>query len=631
MSHDGPMGQDANTHQQLLPLAQRSREPRLTGPQMAEHARQILRTTFGYNSFRPLQGEVVQAILDRQDVFVLMPTGAGKSLCYQLPALMSDGVTVVVSPLIALMKDQVDALQALGVAATFINSSLPPNEIGRRQAAVARGEVKLVYVAPERLAQPGFLRLLQASEVAAFVVDEAHCISEWGHDFRPEYRQLQQVRQEFPDVPFGAFTATATGRVQADIIDQLSLQDAARFRGSFNRANLYYEVRPKSQTAAQLNAFLRQHAGASGIIYCLARAETERLAAALREQGFNAVAYHAGLTPEERSLRQEAFTRDDVHIVVATIAFGMGIDKPDVRFVVHHDLPKSLEGYYQESGRAGRDGDPSTCLLFYNPFDVQKYEHFINEIESEPVRAAARLQLRQMQEWAETETCRRQQLLAYFDEPFAGQPAPCCDLCSTDRVEIDSTALAVMFLSCVALTGERFGMTYIVDILRGAFDERIQRLHHDTLATYGVGRTHSKEEWLDLARQLIRRGYLVREGEYGVLRFTTKGREVLHDKDAVVGLAAPQKPAPRSSPRAGATNAPDPLFDRLRALRKRLADEIGAPPYVIFHDRVLREIIATRPQREIDLLQISGIGARKAAEFGAIFLDEIKAFEEEHP
>lgn len=600
-----------------------------------ERALSALRSTFGYDSFRPLQGEIVQSILDRRDVFVLMPTGAGKSLCYQLPALLSEGVTVVVSPLIALMKDQVDALQALGVRATFINSSLLPSEVGRRQSAVARGEVRLVYVAPERLMQPGFLRLLATTRVASFVVDEAHCISEWGHDFRPDYRQLRELRQQFPTTPLGAFTATATSRVQADIIEQLGLENAARFYASFNRANLYYDVRPKRQPGPQVTAYLRAHPNLSGIIYCLSRAETERLAAELKGQGFSAAAYHAGLASEERRQRQEAFVRDDVRIIVATIAFGMGIDKADVRFVIHYDIPKSLEGYYQESGRAGRDGDPSDCILFYGSFDVFKYERFINEIESEPVRAAARLQLRKMQEWAETETCRRHQLLAYFDEPFRGQPAPCCDVCGSDRRETDATLPAVMFLSCVALTGQRFGMAYVADVLRGARDDRIQRLHHDELATHGVGRDRSKDEWIDLARQLIRAGYLVREGEYGILRLTTRGQEVLSNQDARVGLVVSQA-RPRRTPRAptsgtqgepGTPARDEPLFERLRALRKRIADENAVPPYVIFHDRVLREMIEQRPRKEIDLLRISGIGARKAAEFGPAFLAEIAAYD----
>ncbi len=390
--------------------------------------RACLKATFGYTSFRPLQEDIVRSILAGRDVFVLMPTGGGKSLCYQLPALLLDGMTVVVSPLIALMKDQVDSLEALGVSATYVNSSLDASEIGRRQAAVARGEVKLLYVAPERLMMPGFLRLLAATGVAFFAIDEAHCISEWGHDFRPEYRELARLRALFPGTALGAFTATATTRVQADIRAQLGLQSAASFRGSFNRPNLFYEVRPKHDAYGQLVRYLRGRDRSSGIVYCQSRARTEQLAAQLSADGFAAVAYHAGLESEERRGRQDAFIKDDVQIVVATIAFGMGIDKPDVRFVVHYDLPKNLEGFYQESGRAGRDGEPADCILFYGPGDAVKHRHFIDEKPSAIERQVALRQLRQMDEWAAGTTCRRRALLAYFDESFDGQAGPCCDV-----------------------------------------------------------------------------------------------------------------------------------------------------------------------------------------------------------
>src|SRR5688500_9476390 len=415
---------------------------------VAEEPRTLetLRRTFGFDSFRPLQGEVVSALLGGKDVFVLLPTGGGKSLCYQLPALLTDGVAVVVSPLIALMKDRVDNLLAMGVKATFINSSLEADEVGRRLRAVERREVKLVYAAPERIMLPQFLDLLGRVTLSFFAIDEAHCISEWGHDFRPEYRELRRLRQLFPDVPIGAFTATATKRVQADIVAQLRLQDAARFVGAFNRANLFDEVRPKEtagQAHSQLMGYLREHEGESGIIYCATRATTEQLAEKLRSEGVAAVAYHGGLENDVRRRRQEAFVRDDVSVMVATIAFGMGIDKPDVRYVVHYDLPKNLEGYYQESGRAGRDGEPSECLLFYSYADALKQEHFIREKEADLDRQVATQQLKQMVDWADGMGCRREALLTYFDETSeidgavtpssrpATYPPPelCCDNC----------------------------------------------------------------------------------------------------------------------------------------------------------------------------------------------------------
>ncbi len=722
-----------------------------------ERVREMLRTTFGYDSFRPLQQEIVETILDRQDVFVLMPTGGGKSLCYQLPALLMNGLTVVVSPLIALMKDQVDSLQMLGVPATFINSSLDPSEIGRRQAAVARGEIKLLYVAPERLTNPGFLSLLANARISLFAIDEAHCISEWGHDFRPEYRELRRVRQQFPAIPFATFTATATTRVHQDIVKQLGLENAASFRGSFNRPNLFYEVRPKRDADRQLVEYLEHRGGGSGIVYCLSRKEVDDVAQMLRGAGFHAVAYHAGLSSNERRQRQEAFARDEADIVVATIAFGMGIDKPDVRFVVHYDMPKNLEGYYQESGRAGRDGDPSDCILFFAASDVAKHEYFIKQKSSEQERAVARDQLRKMADWAESAQCRRRALLAYFDEDFDSQPEPCCDACRSPVATTDSTVLALMFLSCVALTRERFGMTYVVDVLRGGSDERITRARHDQLATYGIGRDRPKEEWLQLARELIRVGYLRRDGEYGILKLTPQGSAVLANQDARVMLTMPERARPKERPSshqgivstpetlggtargsldlflggldpleiaearhlalstaeghiaeaietgtltdidrlvdaktrrlieqtvaelgqgtlmrpikehlgddvtygeiryvlaaqhyesksglsrsasqgfretgAAGRGDPDPhLFERLRNVRKQIADEREVPAYMVFHDSVLRQMSAERPATRPALLQIPGIGERKAEEFGDAFLREIAKYARE--
>ncbi|MHB8574121.1 MAG: DNA helicase RecQ [Dehalococcoidia bacterium] len=605
---------------------------------------ETLRTTFGFDSFRPNQEAIVRAILQRRDVFALMPTGGGKSLCYQLPALLLDGPTVVISPLIALMKDQVDALDALGAPATFINSSLDAREIARRQSAVARGDVKLIYVAPERLSNPGFLRMLQAAKPVCFAVDEAHCISEWGHDFRPEYRELKQLRQWFPGITLAAFTATATARVQADIVEQLGLQRAHRARGSFNRHNLYYDVRPKQDAFGQLTTYLRAHRKASGIIYCQSRKGTETLAERLSAAGFPAAAYHAGLEADERQQRQEAFIRDDVRIIVATIAFGMGIDKPDVRFVVHYDLPKNLEGYYQESGRAGRDSEPSDCILYYSYGDVSKYGRFIYE-KPPAEQLIARQQLKQIADWAANDTCRRWALLAYFDEELQGQEGRCCDVCSRDeraaaRPPTDETAPAKLFLETVGRTGQKFGVAHIAQVLRGARTQRLQQWGHDKLPTFAKGAAMSDAEWRDVARELLREGYLrLAEKEYNAAKLTQRGSDVL-TKGGSVLLHLPDTPTRRGAPPSGVSKRqwcarypdPDPeavpdadLFERLRGLRKRLADERNVPPYVVFSDAVLRAMATRLPTTIEELLAINGIGEHKAQQFGLVFLQEIAA------
>jgi ATP-dependent DNA helicase RecQ len=577
-----------------------------------------LKSVYGYDAFRPLQREIVRSILAGRDAFVLMPTGGGKSLCYQLPALIMDELGVVVSPLIALMKDQVDALQALGVAATFINSSLDPSEIGRRQAAVARGEVKLLYVAPERLVTPAFLQLLLARGVRYFAIDEAHCISEWGHDFRPEYRELAQLRELFPSTPLGAFTATATPRVRADIKSHLRLQRADSFQGSFNRPNLFYEVRPKRSAYSQLLAYLRRRGRDSGIIYCQSRAGTEELATKLRADGLKAVAYHAGLESDERRRRQESFRRDEVQIIVATIAFGMGIDKPDVRFVVHYDLPKNLESYYQESGRAGRDGEPSDCILFYSYGDAAKQRYFIDQKTSASERQVALRQLKQMVDWASGSTCRRRALLEYFDEPLDGQTGPCCDLCRAPAEDVDCTVPVQMLLSCVKRTGERHSVAHVIAVLRGSRRDHVLSAGHDRLSTYGIGRDRSRDDWQRMAAELMRRGYLAWvPGEAGAVKVTDRGHAVLF-KGEQVRLPAPEGGAPDSSPAAQPHRA---LYERLRELRKRLADERGVPPYVVFHDATLGQIATTLPASREGLLRVHGVGERKATDFGAAVLE----------
>ena len=590
----------------------------------------MLKATFGYSQFRPLQENIVRTILSGEDAFVLLPTGGGKSLCYQLPALLMDSMTVVVSPLIALMKDQVDAMTTLGVAATFINSSLASAEISQRQTAVARGVIKLLYVAPERLVTPAFMQLLSATGVSLFAIDEAHCVSEWGHDFRPEYRELRQLRARFPNATYAALTATATPKVQSDIRTQLGLGNAASFQGSFNRGNLYYEVREKQRAFDQIVAYIRQHRDASGIIYCHSRASVESVAERLRTNGIRAAAYHGGMDGSDRQHAQEAFVRDDVQVVVATIAFGMGIDKPDVRFVFHYDMPKNLEGFYQESGRAGRDGDPADCILFYSYGDVAKHRHFIDEKPTPALRNAALSQLQQMADWAESPTCRRVALLNYFDEDFAGQDGRCCDACDAAPTEREDYSVpAQMFLSCIKRTGERFGATYVIDVLRGSQAERIVRFGHDRLSTWGIGKDRPKEEWQYLSRALIRAGHVLQdENDYNALKITQRGYDVLFKGEHIVLPKAPVRTRSSSRGEAAADDStahPD-LFQNLRVLRKQLADDRGVPPYVVFPDTTLRQLAARLPQTPADMLRITGVGQRKLQEFGGEFLVAIRSF-----
>jgi ATP-dependent DNA helicase RecQ len=586
---------------------------------------ETLARTFGFKTFRPLQEEIVHSILDGQDVFALMPTGGGKSLCYQLPALLLGGVTVVISPLIALMKDQVDGLLAHGVAATFINSSLDAAEISRRQAMVVKGEVDLVYVAPERVSMPNFLGILREAHVALIAIDEAHCISEWGHDFRPEYRQLARLRTLLPQTPVAAFTATATPRVQADILSQLSLADARIYRGGFNRPNLFYDVRHKRDAYGQILTYLRRHPDASGIIYCGSRAGTEEIEKRLQQDAIAAVAYHAGLTPLERHRRQESFARDDVRVVVATVAFGMGIDKPDVRFVIHVDLPRTMEAYYQESGRAGRDGEPSDCILFYSAADANKLRGFAREKQTAEEREVALWQVQQIVKWAEGTVCRRRALLAYFDETFEGQEAPCCDICNDPGEQEDVTIPAQMFLSCVKRTGERFGATHVIQVLRGSREAPVLQWGHERLSTFGIGADKSKAFWGDLCRHLIHSGFLHQDAEnFNTLSVTERGRSVLFGGETVSMRRRRAPEQPRE-----VTAAYPALFEQLRALRKEIADENDVPPYVVFHDRTLREMATSLPTTREALLAVPGVGERKARSFGDRFTEAIRAFVEE--
>jgi ATP-dependent DNA helicase RecQ len=589
-----------------------------------------LKTTFGYSSFRPLQREIIEASLADKDVFALLPTGGGKSICFQIPALVRSGLTVVVSPLIALMKDQVDALQASGVAATYLNSTLDAQEARSRLAGLHRGEWRLLYIAPERLMLDGWMENLTQWNVTLIAIDEAHCVSEWGHDFRPEYRQLAKLRKVLPGVPLMALTATATARVRDDIIQHLALREPEIFVASFNRPNLTYRVQAKDQPLKQIIDFVRKREHESGIIYCASRAATERVAEALAGRGFLARAYHAGLDAEERARNQELFLRDETRIICATIAFGMGINKPNVRYVIHYDLPKNIEGYYQETGRAGRDGLPGDCLLLFSPGDIAKQTHFIDEITDAHEQQLARAQLRRIVHYAESAGCRRVELLEYFGENFAVSQCGACDNCLEPRASFDGTIVAQKFLSCIYRVRQvgkfSVGMNHIIEVLTGAETEKVRRWGHDRLTTYGIGKEMSRPQWAAIGRELVRLGYAaVSEGEFATLELTEKGIEVLRSRQPITLTKPMELPKAKraSTRREGDIECDEILFERLRALRKKLADERGVPAYIVFGDATLRGMAREYPESEDALSGIPGIGEKKLAEFGPAFLEEI--------
>ena len=595
----------------------------------------ILKSRFGHDSFLPLQEEIIDNVLARRDGLVLMPTGGGKSLCYQLPALIFDGVTLVISPLIALMKDQVDALNANGISARFINSSLPASEIRNVQTQVWRGQAKILYVAPERLTLPGFRSFLHNIDLSLIAIDEAHCISEWGHEFRPDYRNLRQLRQDFPDVPVIALTATATKRVREDIIVQLGLQRGEVFLSSFNRANLSYSVRPKSGAGEALISLLKQRVNQSTIIYCFSRRETENIAEDLNAQGMSARPYHAGLDGETRRRTQEDFIRDRVPIIVATIAFGMGIDKPDIRLVVHYSLPKSLEGYYQETGRAGRDGLPSECVLFYAYADRAKQDYFVDRIDDESERDNARQKLTKMVEFAQLPTCRRRFILEYFGEQWTEVSCGGCDVCLRSGEEFDASEIAQKILSAVIRTGERFGANHVIQVLIGSRAKRVLELGHDQLSVHGIAKDFGLPQLRDFIGQLQARGLLARsDGQYPTLAVTARGREFLKNRQTISLLAPANaddeqgaEPSRASSP-AATIEYDENLFEELRALRKRLADARDVPSFVVFGDVSLRQMAAAFPQSMEEFSRISGVGKVKLEQYGPEFLEVIRSYVE---
>ncbi len=593
---------------------------------------QILNSTFGYHEFRGPQAAVIEALVAGDDVLVLMPTGGGKSLCYQIPALVREGVGIVISPLIALMQDQVSALRELGVKAGFLNSTLSSQEWWQTESALQRGEIDLLYIAPERLIQPRTLELLHSLKISLFAIDEAHCVSQWGHDFRSDYLKLELLHREFPQVPRIALTATADLRTRDEIVARLQLHNAQQFISGFDRPNIQYRIAQKNNPKIQLMRFLREEqAGNSGIVYCMSRNKVEQIAEWLCSEGFTALPYHAGLAAQMRQQHQERFLREDNIIMVATIAFGMGIDKPDVRFVAHLDLPKSIEAYYQETGRAGRDGEAATTLLLYGLEDVVKLRQMMAQSEgSEEFKRNEQQRLNAMLGLCEITSCRRQSLLRYFGDNLA-QNCGNCDCCLTPPQTWDATEAVQMALSCVYRTGQRFGAGHVIDVLRGSNNEKILSFNHHTLSTYGIGKQLSVDEWKAIIRQLVARGLLdVNSDGFGGLLLNESCRPYLRGEEKI-HLRREIKLAVSSPRRANLSQAIDAqdqsLWSALRACRKRLAEEQGVPPYVIFHDATLREMLEFRPLTPEQLRTITGVGDSKLKRFGEEFLAVLREAE----
>ncbi len=604
-------------------------------PHMTDSALHILNTVFGYPQFRGEQEAIIEQVGGGGDALVLMPTGAGKSLCYQIPALLREGTAIVVSPLIALMQDQVEALHQLGVAAAFLNSSQDAQTQARVEREFAAGKLKLLYVAPERLLTARCLDLLARAQVSLFAIDEAHCVSQWGHDFRPEYRQLTVLHERFPAVPRIALTATADVPTRNEIIERLNLGEARVFVSSFDRANIRYRVVEKDNARRQLEDFLAGHADESGIVYCLSRKKVEDTAAWLNERGVRALAYHAGMDATERTGNQQRFLREDGIVMCATIAFGMGIDKPDVRFVAHLDLPKSLEGYYQETGRAGRDGLPAEAWLCYGLGDVVTLAQFIAQSEAgEERKRVERAKLDALLGYAEITTCRRRHLLGYFGERTQKDNCGNCDNCTDPPAAIDGTELAQKALSCVYRTGQRYGVGHLTHVLRGTDDERAQSLGHDGLSVFGIGAELDERQWRAVFRQLVAAGLLATDAEgYGVLRLTAASRGVLRG-EARVALRRPvergeRRTARKKSRAEGKKHSLDiaphesALWDALRDTRARIAREQGVPAYVVFHDATLLAMLRERPRDRDALATVSGVGANKLARYGEAFLQTL--------
>jgi len=597
---------------------------------MSSSALNILQTVYGYDAFRSQQAEIIEDVISGQDCFVLMPTGGGKSLCYQIPALIRSGTAIIVSPLIALMQDQVSALQANGVSAAYYNSSLDAESADFVLSQLHSGQLDLLYVSPERLLSQSFIQRLQSLPISLFAIDEAHCISQWGHDFRPEYRQMGALREWFSQVPFIALTATADRTTRQDIIDRLQFHQPKVHVSSFDRPNIRYKVLEKSQPMKQLLTFLQSHQKSSGIVYALSRKRVEEVAEKLKEEGLNAKAYHAGLPAEIRKTVHQQFIRDEVDIVVATVAFGMGIDKPNVRFVVHYDLPKNIEGYYQETGRAGRDGLASEALLLFGMQDVATAKHFVENVTDEEQRRLENFKLSSMVDFAEAQTCRRNVLLNYFAEP-SHKPCGNCDICLDPPTLFDGKQAAQKALSCIYRMNQGFGAKQVIDVLRGMDNERIRNSQHNELSTYGVGKEYSAQEWSSILRQLIHMGYIYQDIQnYSVLKLTELSGGVLKGKTEIQ-LAFPKKsvsrvsrPGKKGSSKETLLDKDKECFEELRALRREIAEGEDKPAYQIFGDATLVEMAQKRPTTDAELLAISGVGEKKLENYGFEFLAALR-------
>ncbi|MCA6078124.1 DNA helicase RecQ [Fulvivirga sedimenti] len=595
-----------------------------------------LKEVFGFSQFRGNQEAIIRNILSGKNTFVIMPTGAGKSLCYQLPAIVSDGLAIVISPLIALMKNQVDQLNAFGVNAHFLNSTLSKGEINKVKKECLTGSTKLLYVAPESLTKQENIDFLETANISFVAVDEAHCISEWGHDFRPEYRRIKEIIQRIGNLPVIALTATATPKVQLDIQKNLQMEDADIFMSSFNRTNLYYEVRQKVHAKKQLIQFLANHKDKSGIIYCLSRKKVEEIAELLQVNGYRAAPYHAGLDASVREKNQDDFLNEDVDIIVATIAFGMGIDKPDVRFVIHYDVPKSLEGYYQETGRAGRDGLEGVCLMFYSQNDINKLEKF-NKDKSVQERENARLLLQEMSFYAESPVCRRRQLLHYFGEEYDRDNCEGCDNCLHPREQFEGREFVKLALETARDTGERFGLKHLVHVIRGSENQYVLSYHHNELDAYGKGADESEDFWKSVIRQALIYELLLKDiDNIGVLKLSDRGRNFIENPESIMlskdhdydsNLPEEEEAA---RPLNNSKAYDEKLFGMLKHLRKKVADKKGLPPFVIFQDPSLEEMATTYPTTEAELAQVNGVGMGKVKKFGKDFLAMISEYVDEH-
>ena len=582
----------------------------------------ILRSVFGYDSFRPLQDVCIRSVLAKKDTLLIMPTGGGKSLCYQIPGLMFHGLTVVISPLISLMKDQVSQLKNLGVEAEVLNSSLSWDEYDANKSRILSGKTKLLFCAPETLFKEEILAMLAACRVDCITIDEAHCISEWGHDFRPEYRRIKDLRDQFPQAVFLAVTATATERVRRDIIGNLALRDPSELVASFNRDNLFYEVIPKNNATDQTIDYLRKFKGQSGIIYCFSRKQVDSLTLDIKKAGFKALPYHAGLADDVRHKNQELFIRDDVPIMVATIAFGMGINKPNVRFVIHYDLPKNIESYYQETGRAGRDGLPAQCLLLFSAGDAAKIKYFIDQKEDPAQKRVAQNHLNAIIAYAQSRQCRRIPLLTYFGENHTATDCALCDNCVTPQATAGDLSLpAILFLQCVSETGERFGALHLINILRGSEAEKILHYGHQHNRSFGTGRDWTIKQWQDLVSQLLTQSLLKKDDDYGVLSFTAGSLELLSRRRTFKGFTPRKDTVPVKSVRVKSSEDYDTdLFERLRAERKEIADRNGVPPYIIFSDKSLIDMCQRKPRTKAEFAHVFGVGEQKLERFSAAFL-----------